>query len=163
MTKANLKTIYDKNTQPAKLYIKKLENGQDLPLPQYKTQGSAGMDLLAAITEPLVLKSGEIKLIPTGIAIALEPGYEAQVRPRSGLALKNGVTVLNTPGTIDSDYRGEICVILINHSKEDFTVTKGMRIAQMIIASYIQPQIEEVADLEETQRGVNGFGSTGTH
>lgn len=143
------------------LRIKRLENNQDLPLPKYETDGSAGMDLLAAIDEPIILKPGETSLIKTGIAIALEKGYEAQVRPRSGLALKNGITVLNTPGTIDSDYRGEICVILINHSKQDFTITRGMRIAQMIIATYIQAIITEVNNLDETARGFGGFGSTG--
>ena len=141
--------------------IKRLENNQDLPLPKYETLGSAGMDLMAAIDEDLVIKSGERKLVKTGLALALEIGYEAQVRPRSGLALKNGITVLNTPGTIDSDYRGEVCVILINHSKEDFVITRGMRIAQMIIAPYVQAKIEEVNDLSETKRGSAGFGSTG--
>ena len=143
------------------LRIKRLENNQDLPLPKYETGGSAGMDLLAAIDAPIILKPGAISLIKTGIAIALENGYEAQVRPRSGLALKNGITVLNTPGTIDSDYRGEVCVILINHSSQDFTITRGMRIAQMIIASYCQVKITEVENLDETARGEGGFGSTG--
>lgn len=143
------------------LRIKKLENGKDLPAPKYETAGSAGMDLLAAIDEQITLKSGEIKLVKTGIVIALEKGFEAQVRPRSGLALKNGITVLNTPGTIDSDYRGEVCVILINHAKTDFVITRGMRIAQMVIARHEQAKIEEVLDLDETTRGVGGFGSTG--
>ena len=143
------------------LKIKKLENSKELSLPKYETSGSAGMDLLAAIDEPIVVQSGEIKLIKTGIAIALEKGFEAQVRPRSGLALKNGITVLNTPGTIDSDYRGEVCVILINHSKENFTITRGMRVAQMIISKYEQVQITEVENLDETTRGNSGFGSTG--
>lgn len=143
------------------LKIKKLENGKDLPLPKYETSGSAGMDLLAAIDENLVIQSGETKLVKTGIAIALEKGFEAQVRPRSGLALKNGITVLNTPGTVDSDYRGEVCVILINHSKVDFTITRGMRIAQMVISKYEQVEIAEVDDLDETTRGKGGFGSTG--
>ncbi len=143
------------------LKIKKLENGKDLPLPKYETAGSAGMDLLAAIDEPIILKAGEIKLVKTGIAIALEKGFEAQVRPRSGLALKNGITVLNSPGTIDSDYRGEVCAILINHSQVDFTITRGMRIAQMVIAACVQAQISEVEDLDETARGASGFGSTG--
>ena len=143
------------------LKIKKLENGKDLPLPKYETSGSAGMDLMAAIDEPMVIKSGEIKLVKTGIAIALEEGFEAQVRPRSGLALKNGITVLNTPGTIDSDYRGEVCVILINHSQVDFTITRGMRIAQVVIAACIQAQVAEVESLDETVRGAGGFGSTG--
>ena len=144
------------------LKIKKLENGKDLPSPKYETAGSAGMDLLAAIDEPIILKAGEIKLVKTGIAIALEKGFEAQVRPRSGLALKNGITVLNSPGTIDSDYRGEVCAILINHSQVDFTITRGMRIAQMVIAACVQAQISEVEDLDETARGASGFGSTGT-
>ncbi|NBV06419.1 MAG: dUTP diphosphatase [Proteobacteria bacterium] len=143
------------------LKIKKLENAKDLALPKYETQGSAGMDLLAAIDEEIVIKSGEIKLVKTGIAIALEKGFEAQVRPRSGLALKNGITVLNSPGTIDSDYRGEVCVILINHSKVDFTITRGMRIAQIVIAKHEQAEILEVENLDETVRGSSGFGSTG--
>ena len=143
------------------LKIKRLDNGKDLPLPKYETTGSAGMDLLAAIDEPIVIAAGEIKLIKTGIAIALEKGFEAQVRPRSGLALKNGITVLNSPGTVDSDYRGEVCAIMINHSKVDFTVTRGMRIAQVVIAKHEQAVIEEVADLDETKRGAGGFGSTG--
>lgn len=143
------------------LKIKKLENSQDLPLPKYETSGSAGMDLTAAIDESIIIKPGEIKLIKTGIAIALEKGFEAQIRPRSGLALKNGITVLNTPGTIDSDYRGEVCIILINHSQTDFTINRGMRIAQMIIAKYEQPEISEVESLDDTARGSGGFGSTG--
>ena len=143
------------------LKIKKLENSQGLALPKYETNGSAGMDLIASIDEDIIIKSGEIKLIKTGIAIALEKGFEAQIRPRSGLALKNGITVLNTPGTIDSDYRGEICVILINHSKLDFVVSRGMRIAQMIIAKYAQAEIVEVENLDATIRGTSGFGSTG--
>ena len=143
------------------LKIKKLENFRELTLPKYETAGSAGMDLTASIDEDIIIKSGEIKLIKTGIAIALEKGFEAQIRPRSGLALKNGITVLNTPGTIDSDYRGEICVILINHSKLDFVVSRGMRIAQMIIAKYAQAEIVEVENLDETIRGTSGFGSTG--
>lgn len=159
-------TINPKNLQTTSfpmtiLKIKKLENGKDLPLPKYETDGSAGMDLLAAISAPIVIKSGEIKLVPTGISIALEKGFEAQVRPRSGLALKNGITVLNTPGTVDSDYRGEVCVILINHSKVDFEITRGMRIAQVVIAKHEQAKIVEVENLDETLRGKSGFGSTG--
>jgi dUTP pyrophosphatase len=143
------------------LKIKKLANYQDLPLPKYETKGSAGMDLVACIDEDIVIKQNEIKLIKTGIAIALEHGYEAQIRPRSGLALKNGISVLNTPGTIDSDYRGEICVILINHSANDFVVSRGMRIAQMVISKYQQANINVVEELDETQRSTGGFGSTG--
>ena len=143
------------------LKIKKLAHGKDLMLPKYETAGSAGMDLQAAIENSEVIKSGEIKLIKTGISIALEKGFEAQVRSRSGLALKNGIAVLNSPGTIDSDYRGEICVILINHSKQDFIINRGMRIAQMVIARHEMPEILEVVDLDETARGKSGFGSTG--
>ncbi|MFT7086737.1 MAG: dUTP pyrophosphatase [Rickettsiales bacterium] len=119
------------------------------------------MDLQAAIDEPIIIKKGEIKLVKTGIAIALEVGFEAQIRPRSGLALKNGITVLNSPGTVDSDYRGEVCIILINHSEVDFKIERGMRIAQMVIAKYEQAKIIEVEDLDKTMRGEGGFGSTG--
>ena len=143
-----------------KLRIKRLENN-DLPLPKYETSGSAGMDLTAANAESITIKAGQRALIKTGIAIALEEGFEAQIRPRSGLALKNGITVLNSPGTIDADYRGEIGVILINHSDEDFEVKQGMRIAQMIIAPYVQAQIMQLEILDETKRGAGGFGSTG--
>ena len=141
--------------------IKQLPHGKDLSLPAYATSHSAGMDLMAAIDQEITLKKGERKLIPTGIAIALPDGYEAQIRPRSGLALKNGLTVLNTPGTIDADYRGEICVVLINLGEEDFIITRGMRIAQMIIASYVQAKFALVEDLSSTIRGEGGFGSTG--
>ena len=143
------------------LKIKKLNPESNLALPKYETSGSAGIDLIANIEQEITIKSGEFKLIKTGIAIELEKGYEAQVRPRSGLALKNGITVLNSPGTIDSDYRGEICVILINHSKQDFTITRGMRIAQMVINKYEQAEIIEVQSLSDTTRGESGFGSTG--
>ena len=141
------------------LQIKKLH--PQVQLPKYQTAGSAGLDLQANISEPMVLKAGEIALVPTGLAIALQEGYEAQVRPRSGLALKNGITVLNSPGTIDSDYRGEISVILINHSKQDFTITCGLRIAQLVIAQYAVAKIIEVEELSATNRGEGGFGSTG--
>jgi dUTP pyrophosphatase len=143
------------------LKIKRLENSQGLNLPKYETAGSAGMDLQAAIDEPITLQAGQVQLIKTGLAIALEQGFEAQVRPRSGLALKNGITVLNSPGTVDADYRGEVCVILINHSQKDFTIERGMRIAQMVIAKCEQAQLAEVEDLDETVRGEGGFGSTG--
>ena len=144
------------------LKIKKLENSLDLALPKYETPGAAGLDLQAAIDEPIIIAPGEIKLVKTGISIALEKGFEAQIRPRSGLALKKGVTVLNSPGTVDSDYRGEVCAILINHSKVDFEITRGMRIAQMVIARHEQAVITEVEDLDETARGSGGFGSTGS-
>lgn len=142
--------------------LKVLPNGKDLELPKYATAQSAGADLLAAIDADIVIKPGERKLVPTGIALGLPVDYEAQVRPRSGLALKNGITVLNTPGTIDADYRGEIAVILVNLSQEAFTVTRGMRIAQMIIAPVTQGNWNVVEDLDETARGAGGFGSTGT-
>ncbi|MFT4073521.1 MAG: dUTP diphosphatase [Dysgonamonadaceae bacterium] len=131
------------------------------PLPEYATALSAGMDLRAYINEAVTLKPGERKLIPTGIYIALPDGYEAQIRPRSGLALKFGITVLNTPGTIDADYRGEIRVILINLSKEDFVINDGERICQMVIAKYQKIQWTLVDSLDETQRGAGGFGHTG--
>ncbi len=132
------------------------------PLPQYATPQSAGMDLRANLTEPIVLQPMERTLIPTGLYMALPPGYEAQVRPRSGLAIKHGVTVLNTPGTIDADYRGEICVILVNLSAQPFTVNDGERIAQMVIARHEQPLLVEVTELDQTERGAGGFGHSGT-
>ncbi len=131
------------------------------PLPAYATEMSAGMDLRANLSEPVVLKPLERCLIPTGLFIALPAGYEAQVRPRSGLALKKGITLLNSPGTIDADYRGEIGVILVNLSSEDFVVNDGERIAQLVIARYEQIQWEMVDCLDETQRGAGGFGHTG--
>ena len=142
--------------------LKILPNGQGLELPKYATAQSAGADLLAAIDADIVINPGERKLIPTGIALGLPADYEAQVRPRSGLALKNGLTVLNTPGTIDADYRGEIAVILVNLSGEPYTVTRGARIAQMIIAPVTQGNWNVVENLDETERGAGGFGSTGT-
>lgn len=141
--------------------LQRLPHAADLPLPAYATEQSAGMDLLCACDAPILLKQGQRALIPTGIAIALPAGFEAQVRPRSGLAAKNGVTVLNAPGTIDADYRGEIKVILINHGEEDFTVDRGMRIAQLVIARYETVSFELRDTLEETARGTGGFGSTG--
>lgn len=153
----NLKT----QTENAVMEIKQLPHGKELPLPRYATAQSAGMDLMAAIDDDMILNPGERKLVPAGIAIALPPFYEAQVRPRSGLALKHGITVLNTPGTIDADYRGEVCVILMNHGKEPFTITKGMRIAQMVIAPVTHISTKTVDSLSETERGEGGFGSTG--
>ena len=143
--------------------VERLPHAEGLALPAYETTGSAGMDLRAAVAafEPVVLAPGERKLIPTGLKIALEPGYEAQVRPRSGLALKHGVTCLNSPGTIDSDYRGEVGVILINHGQVAFEIRRGERIAQMVIAPYAQAVMAEVEALDETARGAGGFGSTG--
>ena len=143
--------------------IKRLPHARDLPLPSYQTKESAGMDLCAAVESDLVIASGAHTIVPTGYSIALPSGFEAQVRPRSGLAAKNGVTVLNSPGTIDADYRGEVGVILINHGREPFTVTRGMRIAQMIVAPVRTVMWEEKDDLADTARGAGGFGSTGTH
>ena len=142
------------------LKIKVVNKGHQ-PLPQYATAQSAGMDLRANIDEPIVLKPLERRLIPTGLHIALPEGYEAQVRPRSGLALKKGITVLNTPGTIDADYRGEIGVVLINLSQNDFVVEDGERIAQMIIARHEQGELIPVEVLDETERGEGGYGHTG--
>lgn len=143
--------------------VMRLPHGADLPLPAYQTAQSAGLDLLAAVPAdaPVTLAPGARALIPTGLALALPPGTEAQVRPRSGLAAKNGVTVLNTPGTIDADYRGEIQVILINHGAEPFMIMRGARIAQLVLAAVIQADLQEVASLETTARGAGGFGSTG--
>ena len=139
----------------------KVINKSKHDLPKYQTELSAGMDLYANIDEPITLKSLERTLVKTGLFISLPEGYEAQVRPRSGLALKNGITVLNTPGTIDADYRGEIGVILVNLSAEEFTINDGDRIAQMVIAKHETPTWEEVDTLEETERGEGGFGSSG--
>ncbi len=149
-------------TTTTNIRVTRLPHGADLDLPAYATAQSAGMDLLAAISEPKTLQPGGRAIIPTGLAIALEPDFEAQVRPRSGLAAKNGVTVLNSPGTIDADYRGEVGVILINHGDQVFTIERGMRIAQMVIAPVTQARWQEVASLDETARGAGGFGSTGT-
>jgi dUTP pyrophosphatase len=141
--------------------IVRLAGAEDLPLPAYATKGAAGVDLYAAVTGAVTIPPGERYLIPTGITIALPEGYEAQVRPRSGLALRNGVTLLNTPGTVDADYRGEIKVVLINLGDEPFTVRRGDRIAQLVVQSYARVKWLEAADLEATERGSGGFGHTG--
>jgi len=141
----------------------KIVNKSKHPLPQYATVASAGFDVRANIEAPMVLKSMERTLVPTGLFMELPEGSEAQVRPRSGLALKHGITVLNSPGTIDADYRGELKVLLINLSKEDFTVNDGERIAQVIVAKHERVQWEEVTQLMETERGAGGFGHTGKH
>jgi dUTP pyrophosphatase len=144
--------------------VMQLPHGKDLPLPSYQSASAAGLDLLAAVssTTPVIIAPGARALVPTGIAIALVSGYEAQVRPRSGLAARHGLTVLNTPGTIDADYRGEIQVLLINLGEEPVTVERGMRIAQMVIAPVVRAHILDVAFLEQTTRGSGGFGSTGS-
>ena len=139
----------------------KIVNKGNQPLPEYATPQSTGMDLRANIDSPILLKSLDRKLIPTGLHIALPEGYEAQIRPRSGLAIKKGITCLNTPGTIDADYRGDVGVILVNLSREDFVVQPGERIAQMIINKFEQAEFELVEELDETERGEGGFGHTG--
>ena len=146
-----------------KVDIRQLPHGEGLPLPAYQSAHAAGLDLLAAVPEsaPLVLAPGKHAMVPTGLAIALPDGFEAQVRPRSGLAAKHGVTVLNSPGTIDADYRGEIQVILINHGAEAFTIRRGERIAQMVIAAVVQARLVLASALPLTDRGSGGFGSTG--
>jgi len=144
-----------------KVQILQLPHAAGLNLPAYGTTGAAGMDLEAAIETPLTLRPGARALVPTGLSIALPEGYEAQVRPRSGLAAKSGVTVLNSPGTVDADYRGEIKVILANLGTEDFTIERGMRIAQMVVAAYSRVEWQAASTLEDTSRGAGGFGSTG--
>ncbi len=147
---------------PVTISIQVLAHAAGLPLPSYATQGSAGMDLRAAVEAPVLLKPGERQLIPTGLCIAVPHGFEAQVRPRSGLAIKHGITMLNSPGTIDSDYRGEVKVIAINHGAEDFSVARGERIAQLIIAPVNRAEWRPVESLDETSRSSGGFGHTGT-
>ena len=142
--------------------VTRLPHGADLELPAYETADAAGMDLRAAVKADMEIAPGARALVPTGLAIALPPGYEAQVRPRSGLALRNGISLVNSPGTIDADYRGEVGVIIINHGEETFTVNRGMRIAQMIVAPVTQAAWQEVEALPNTERGAGGFGSTGT-
>jgi dUTP pyrophosphatase len=149
---------------PVQVQVMRLPHGADLPLPAYQSAHASGLDLHAAVPAgtPVVIAAGDRAMIPTGIAIALPLGTEAQVRPRSGLALRHGVTVLNAPGTVDADFRGEIQVILINHGRDAFSVERGMRIAQLIIAPTTRVMLCEVESLDETMRGVGGFGSTGT-
>lgn len=141
--------------------VRRLPHSADLPLPRYETAQAAGMDLLAAVTGDIILRPGDRAMVPTGLAIALPAGHEAQVRPRSGLAARHGVTVLNAPGTVDADYRGEIAVLLINLGHEAFVVSRGMRIAQLIIAAVSRAEWAECQELPETLRGAGGFGSTG--
>ncbi len=148
--------------QTVAVAIRRLAHNQDLPLPVYETAQSAGMDLAAAVTDEVVLLPGERALIPTGLQIALPAGFEAQIRPRSGLAVRDGITVLNTPGTIDADYRGEVKVVLVNLGQAPFTVTRGMRIAQMVVQPVVRAQFTEMEILPDSERGAGGFGSTGT-
>ena len=146
-----------------KVDIQQLPHGKGLALPAYQSAHAAGLDLVAAVPEdaPMMLAPGKHAMIPTGLTIALPPGYEAQVRPRSGLAAKHGVTVLNSPGTVDADYRGEVCVLLINHGDQPFPIRRGERIAQMVIAPVVQVELVPAASLSATDRGSGGFGSTG--
>jgi dUTP diphosphatase len=144
------------------VHITRLPHGKNLPLPRYQSTLAAGLDLLAAVAEPLSIAPGNRALVPTAIAIALPAGFEAQVRPRSGLAVQHGLTVLNAPGTIDADYRGEIQVLLVNLGGEPMTIARGMRIAQLVIAPVTRAALLEVAGLEQTGRGSGGFGSTGS-
>jgi len=144
------------------IQVQRLAHNPDLPLPSYATAGAAGMDLLAAVAAPVTLAPGQRTLVPTGLAIALPPGYELQIRPRSGLALKNGITLPNSPGTIDEDYRGELQVIVMNAGSEAFTIERGMRIAQAVLAPVTRAAWTETATLPPTGRGAGGFGSTGT-
>lgn len=157
-----LKKIADETF--TELRLMRLAHGKDLPLPSYQSAHAAGLDLLAAVPAdaPLTLMSGARALVPTGVAIALPVGHEAQVRPRSGLAVRHGLTVLNAPGTIDADYRGEIQVVLINLGSEPVAITRGMRVAQLVIAPVVRAHIVDVASLDETSRGSGGFGSTGS-
>jgi dUTP pyrophosphatase len=151
-------------TAAATVAVVRLPHGRDLPLPAYQSAGAAGMDLLAAVPKrtPLQLMPGARALVPTGLVLQLPPGFEAQVRPRSGLALRHGITVLNSPGTIDSDYRGELQVLLANLGSEPFAIVRGERVAQLVVARVEQARLAEVAELAPTKRGAGGFGSTGT-
>ena len=148
-------------TDPVSVAIRRLDHAEGLPLPAYASEGAAGMDVVAA--EDVTIAPGGRHAVATGFAFAIPPGYEVQVRPRSGLALKHGITVPNTPGTIDSDYRGEVKVILLNHGTEPFAVARGDRIAQLVLAPVTRAEWEERSDLDETARGAGGFGSTGGH
>ncbi|NLZ93747.1 MAG: dUTP diphosphatase [Firmicutes bacterium] len=143
------------------VYVRKLPHAADLPLPEYMTQGAAGMDLMAAIEEPQVILPGARALIPTGLQLALPQGFEGQVRPRSGLALKHGITVLNSPGTIDADYRGEIKVILINLGQKSYVINRGDRIAQLVLAATVKAKLFQCEELPASSRGSEGFGHTG--
>ena len=143
------------------LKIKRLDNNPDLELPYYQSDGSSGLDLCAAVDNDLLLQPGDIELIPTGISVSIPQGFELQVRPRSGLALRHGIGIVNSPGTIDSDYRGEIKIILINWGKKDYTIKRGDRIAQIILSKVAKAAIEEVSELGETSRGEGGFGHSG--
>lgn len=147
--------------ETVKVLVKRTTGGREIPLPRYMTAGAAGMDLYAAVEQTEVLQPGDIKLIPTGLSIALPLGFEAQIRPRSGLALKHGISMVNTPGTIDADYRGEIGLIMINMGREPFQINRGDRVAQMVVSRVARAEFTEVGDLDDTTRDSGGFGSTG--
>jgi len=144
-----------------KLQIKRKKGCEDVPLPQYMSEGASGLDVCAAVEGKVDIAPGEVKLIPTGLFVAVQPGYEIQVRPRSGLALKHGLTIVNSPGTIDSDYRGEVGIILGNMGKEPFVIERGMRVAQLVVQPVVRAEIEEKEELDDTARGAGGFGHTG--
>jgi len=149
------------SSEPVWIQVERLPGTEDLPLPQYQTEHASGMDLHAAVGEPLVLEPGQTALVPTGLRIAIPVGYEAQIRPRSGLALNHGITLLNSPGTVDADYRGPLAVILHNSSDKPFTISRGDRIAQMVIAPVCRARLQVVPSLDDTSRGPGGFGHTG--
>lgn len=148
---------------PITLQIRRKAGCDDIPLPRYMSEAAAGMDVCAAVDQAVVLEPGDIKLVPTGLYVAVPGGYEIQVRPRSGLALKHGLTVVNAPGTIDGDYRGEVGIILGNIGREPITITRGMRVAQLVVAAVAQADVELVDELPRTARGDGGFGHSGTH
>ncbi len=148
---------------PIDLLVRRKAGCEDLPLPRYMSEAAAGMDVCAAVEEPLVVRPGEVRLVPTGLYMAVPPGYEVQVRPRSGLALEHGLTIVNAPGTIDADYRGEVGIIVGNVGREPFTVTRGQRIAQLVVAAIARAEVRLVEALPETDRGAGGFGHSGTH
>lgn len=156
-----LRFMVDNMPEQVKVNIQRIEGNDDLPLPRYMSDGASGMDIFAALEEPVMIPAGEVALVPAGIKIALPEGFEAQIRPRSGLAIRNGIGLLNSPGTIDSDYRGEIKIIMFNFGKEPFTVNRGERIAQMVITRVARAILVEQDDLEDTRRGSGGFGHTG--
>jgi dUTP pyrophosphatase len=149
------------NRTSFKLEVKRLPGSEDMPLPGYETQGASGLDLRAAVREPLTLHPGDIRLVPTGLAVSIPQGYEGQIRPRSGLALRHGIGMVNAPGTIDCDYRGEIGLILVNWGRAPFVIRRGDRVAQMVIAAVARAEVVEVDDLESTARGDGGFGHSG--
>jgi dUTP pyrophosphatase len=153
--------VEKERSHTVRILVKRLEGHGDLALPSYETDGSSGMDLRAAVGDKVVLEPGQIKLVPTGLVVSLPQGYEAQIRPRSGLALKHGIGMVNAPGTIDSDYRGEISLVMINWGQEPFVIKRGDRIGQIVIAEVCKAELVEVGDLEGTERGDGGFGHSG--